>query len=119
MYDLGNNESGGGHVWPQRHEHWTYISEWFITFAIDNYRIVGGVCGGPSSILSSAVEQQRNFSRPGFTIYDTVNYAQESHSEMVLCFKNCSNLLWYNREILFDITRTIYSSSERLKQILK
>ena len=45
MYDLGNNESGGGHVWPQRHEHWTYISEWFITFAIDNYRIVGGVCG--------------------------------------------------------------------------
>ena len=38
-------------AWTLNWAEHTYISEWFITFAIDNYRIVGGVCGGPSSYI--------------------------------------------------------------------
>ena len=57
-------------AWTLNWAEHTYISEWFITFAIDNYRIVGGVCGALRAI-SSAVKQQRNFTLTLYSVFPT------------------------------------------------
>ena len=54
---------------------------------------------------------------------------KQSKMKMVFCYQNCSDLLWLKKKIeirdwrprirkIFEITRTIYSNSERSEQFL-